>query len=179
MVRVSTGGLSWWPQFKFRLLGEVPARPPPESAGRYGHFPHSWRCPSGCSLRTGRALLRFLASSSLAAVLSLPPGRLGRVCRQPGARLLARRPVHQPRGLLHLPLPHGQGRQPRPSWPGLCRRVLPHPFPKRWAVPPPRGPGCAVRPTSPSGRMGVVLRAHHTVRNPQKCFHFIFFNQRN
>ena len=49
----------------------------------------------------------------------LPPGRLGRVCRQPGARLLTRCPVHQRRGLLHLSVPDGQGRQPLPRGPGL------------------------------------------------------------
>lgn len=56
-----------------------------------------------------------------------PANRLGRVCRQPGARLLAGCPVHQPGGLLHLPVPDGQGRQPRASRPGLRRCVLPAP----------------------------------------------------
>lgn len=112
------------------------------------------------------------------AALSLLPGRLGRVCGQPGARLLTGRPVHQPRGLLHLPLPDGPGRQPRPSWPGLCRRVRPL-RPRAPGRAPAPGPGCGVRPASPPGRMGTVLRAQHTVRNPQKHFHFNFFNHRN
>lgn len=48
-----------------------------------------------------------------------PAHRLGRVRRQPAARLLAGRPVHQPRGLVHLPVPDGQGRPPLQTGPGL------------------------------------------------------------
>lgn len=103
-----------------------------------------------------------------------PAGRLGRVRRWTGPRLLPGRPVHQPGGLLHLPLPDGQGRQPRPSRPGLCWCV-PNPPPLRlWALLPPgawgRGRGRLLRPVRWTQRGGPP----HTIR-PTKWFHFNFF----
>lgn len=103
-----------------------------------------------------------------------PAGRLGRVRRRTGPRLLPGRPVHQPGGLLHLPLPDGQGRQPRPSRPGLCWCV-PNPPPLRlWALLPPgawgRGRGRLLRPVRWTQRGGPP----HTIR-PTKWFHFNFF----
>ena len=68
----------------------------------------------------------------------LPPAcRLGRVCRQPGARLLTGSPVHQPRGLLHLPVLDSQGRQPLQTRPGLPR-CAPSPPPALGGAPSPR-----------------------------------------
>lgn len=176
MVRVAQAGTQLVTSVQVQVPGEGP---PPGCAGRHGHVTDSQPCPLDQLLQrqSGKALLGYhsfseqpLAFLSPAPVLS-PVNRLGRVCRQPRTRLLPSRPVHQPGGLLYLPVPDCPGCQPLPSRPGLCWWVSLPPAlsPQLWALPP-LGTWGRGRADFSIRHEGTVPKAHHPIRNPRKWF---------